>query len=1045
LQRNFSSAGQDISLHHLVPGEKSSGFDIGMNQLQHVSHEEIEPIIKKMELLEHHFMVSDTFRLRGGGHDNESDRTMTSLLQQHVSSGSQHSFGWINANNLQGTSRLSTSPNKQTVRSSSPSFRAAQIGADLHIKRVQENLSSHSQDRPQSISGFPNSTASRVVEMGNNFPPLTPWANDNGISRHMSEMQTIGTAPNAGRFVGEPCHDHYVEPALPPASNVKAKSNNHNYFFTTNSNVIGGGDQHQSTSLGSISATNMSAATGSMGSINQTLITAHVQTRAGHSNSALQAQAQKQKGVHSNLAKASKSTNFARGQGVTVAESPPTMNLCAQTMSEPQPQAQQGQSGVVRSLANAVHGSHYDNVTSNKTESKRKSTKPIKNASSKKRPPPSTHENPPTKRKGRRSYSNEECEKHETHNVDFLSDNVNNANSYIDSKSIQINFDTKLENKAVANVPLGNISQRIASPLLDGANSRSYSNPFTSASRTPNKIVKPPPKNMRITSFFGTATTSSTQRISNTSLSTPVVSLDSNANITTSAHQTTLNNTSTPYLQKVITSQQQKITTLQATLEDKQAQLKAVANNQTMLHATLKSALQSREKEIEEMKTQARTRQSLTSEVIESMIREQATTEAMELRQKLASDGAQLGRLVYNRVGMHTVENWEEGEASRSHKRQRNDLKRRRDTLDGKKNTLENCDESTNEQIEMESARESVMMHLEELEKKEIKLAKEEQALYVEKGVHIRALKRVSSEDTSRFNSRPKLHDRYVLLSQLGRGGFSEVWSAYDLIELRKVAVKIHQLDPRWSEAKIENYTKHVAREYEIHRDVRHPRIVSLYDVFEIDNNSFATVLECCNGTDLDTLLKERKTLPERHARAILLQILSGMKYLSTPSSDNTRQGIIHYDLKPGNILFDENGDAKITDFGLSKIMDSADPSDSMELTSQGAGTYWYLPPECFVTHQSVKISNKVDVWSIGVILYQMLFGKRPFGDGQSQDKVLSNNIMLNAREVRFPSEPKVSSECKELIRQCLTYDHPLRPTIAQLSEHCYVRQKGCV
>ena len=215
----------------------------------------------------------------------------------------------------------------------------------------------------------------------------------------------------------------------------------------------------------------------------------------------------------------------------------------------------------------------------------------------------------------------------------------------------------------------------------------------------------------------------------------------------------------------MITSQQQKITTLQATLEDKQAQLKAVANNQTMLHATLKSALQSREKEIEEMKTQARTRQSLTSEVIESMIREQATTEAMELRQKLASDGAQLGRLVYNRVGMHTVENWEEGEASRSHKRQRNDLKRRRDTLDGKKNTLENCDESTNEQIEMESARESVMMHLEELEKKEIKLAKEEQALYVEKGVHIRALKRVSSEDTSRFNSRPKV--RLMVLALL--------------------------------------------------------------------------------------------------------------------------------------------------------------------------------------------------------------------------------------------------------------------------------------
>jgi len=58
------------------------------------------------------------------------------------------------------------------------------------------------------------------------------------------------------------------------------------------------------------------------------------------------------------------------------------------------------------------------------------------------------------------------------------------------------------------------------------------------------------------------------------------------------------------------------------------------------------------------------------------------------------------------------------------------------------------------------------------------------------------------------------------------------------------VAVKIHQLDPRWTDDKKANYTKHVSREYMIHREVRHPRIVSLYDVFEIDHNSFATVLE---------------------------------------------------------------------------------------------------------------------------------------------------------------------------------------------------------
>ena len=277
--------------------------------------------------------------------------------------------------------------------------------------------------------------------------------------------------------------------------------------------------------------------------------------------------------------------------------------------------------------------------------------------------------------------------------------------------------------------------------------------------------------------------------------------------------------------------------------------------------------------------------------------------------------------------------------------------------------------------------------------------------------------------------------------SLLGKGGFSEVWKGYDLVELREVAVKIHQLDPRWPDSKKENYTKHVSREYEIHRSVRHPRIVSLFDVFEIDNNTFATVLECCKGTDLDTLLKTKKRLPEREARAILLQILRGMRYLSEPS-DN-RQGIIHYDLKPGNILFDKIGDAKITDFGLSKIIDAADPGDSMELTSQGAGTYWYLPPECFITNEKVRISNKVDVWSIGVIYYQMLYGVRPFGEGKSQDRLLRENTMLNADQVEFSERITVSKAGKDFIRQCLQYDQTFRPTIAQLCENKYVLKES--
>ena len=152
-------------------------------------------------------------------------------------------------------------------------------------------------------------------------------------------------------------------------------------------------------------------------------------------------------------------------------------------------------------------------------------------------------------------------------------------------------------------------------------------------------------------------------------------------------------------------------------------------------------------------------------------------------------------------------------------------------------------------------------------------------------------------------------------------GGFSEVHKAFDLKEQRYVACKIHQLNKDWKDDKKANYIKHALREYNIHKQLEHPRVVRLFDVFEIDANSFCTVLEYCDGhgkyfylnvccytllfyfpnfynLDLDFYLKQHKSIPEREARSIVMQVVHALKYLN-----EIKPPIIHYDLKPGKLF----------------------------------------------------------------------------------------------------------------------------------------------
>uniref|UniRef100_A0A8C7Q9L4 non-specific serine/threonine protein kinase n=1 Tax=Oncorhynchus mykiss TaxID=8022 RepID=A0A8C7Q9L4_ONCMY len=330
-------------------------------------------------------------------------------------------------------------------------------------------------------------------------------------------------------------------------------------------------------------------------------------------------------------------------------------------------------------------------------------------------------------------------------------------------------------------------------------------------------------------------------------------------------------------------------------------------------------------------------------------------------------------------------------------------------------------------------------LRLGHLKKEEAEIQAELERLERVRNLHIRELKRINNEDSSSFKDHPTLNERYLLLYLLGRGGFSEVYKAFDLFEQRYAAVKIHQLNKNWREEKKENYHKHACREYRIHKQLDHPRIVKLYDYFSLDTDTFCTVLEFCEGNDLDFYLKQNKLMSEKEARSIVMQIVNALRYLN-----EIKPPIIHYDLKPGNILLVDGtacGEIKITDFGLSKIMDDDNYGvDGMDLTSQGAGTYWYLPPECFVVgKEPPKISNKVDVWSVGVIFFQCLYGRKPFGHNQSQQDILQENTILKATEVQFPAKPQASTEAKAFIRRCLAYRKEARFDVHQLGTDTYL------
>ena len=349
-------------------------------------------------------------------------------------------------------------------------------------------------------------------------------------------------------------------------------------------------------------------------------------------------------------------------------------------------------------------------------------------------------------------------------------------------------------------------------------------------------------------------------------------------------------------------------------------------------------------------------------------------------------------------------------------KQQREEIDKQRKRLSSIKNRKsQNFSEEngnmTNNISDIDDSKGLLYFKMMQLQKEEVELKETKNKLEIEKSILIHEINLYNQESKCSFAQKkegwPLLGGRYQIVGLLGKGGYSEVYKAYDLENHMYVACKLHQLNQNWKEEVKDNYIKHTVRENQIHQEINHSKIVRHFDTIEIDNNSFC--------------------------RIIITQILEGLEYLNKLPNK-----IIHYDLKPENIIFN-NMEVKISDFGLAKIVESN--TDKVQLTSQGVGTYWYLPPECFDDRKNVDISSKVDIWSVGVILFEMFFRRKPFGQNYTQDKLLKDKVMQNAKVVDIPNKPNISEECKEFIKKCLAYHQEDRYDVFQALESPFIKQ----
>ncbi len=216
--------------------------------------------------------------------------------------------------------------------------------------------------------------------------------------------------------------------------------------------------------------------------------------------------------------------------------------------------------------------------------------------------------------------------------------------------------------------------------------------------------------------------------------------------------------------------------------------------------------------------------------------------------------------------------------------------------------------------------------------------------------------------------------NRYQVTHLIARGGMAMVYRAHDLLLNRFVALKI--LYPELSVDR--TFVERFRREAQAAANLSHPNIVPIFDWGE-ENGTYFIVMELIEGTSLAELLRNSRTLSPAKSAQVCAQVASALGYAH-------RQGVVHRDVKPGNILLTDDQQVKVTDFGIAQAMST---EDNLTMAGSVMGTATYFSPE---QAEGALVDGRSDVYSLGVVLYELLAGRPPFM-GESPVAVASKHV----------------------------------------------------